>query len=36
MALENAKRFLEQVMKDEALRARAAEKEPAEDAAIAG
>ena len=36
MALENAKKFLEQVMKDEALRARVSEKEPGEVAAIAG
>ena len=36
MALENAKIFLEQVLKDEALRARIAEKEPTEVAAIAG
>ena len=36
MALENAKKFLEQAMKDEALRARVSEKEPAEVAAIAG
>ena len=36
MALENAKKFLEQAMKDEALRARVSEKEPGEVAAIAG
>ena len=36
MALENAKKFLEQAMKDEALRARVSEKEPEEVAAIAG
>ena len=35
MALENARKFLEQVMKDKALRARTAEKEPAEVVAIA-
>ena len=35
MALENARAFLEQVMKDKALRARTAEKEPAEVVAIA-
>ena len=35
MALENAKKFLEQVLKDEALRARMAEKEPADAVAIA-
>ena len=35
MALENARAFLEQVMKDNALRARTAEKEPAEVVAIA-
>ena len=35
MALENAKKFLEQVLKDGALRARMAEKDPAEAAAIA-
>ena len=35
MALENAKRFLEQVMKDKALRARVAEKEAGEVVAIA-
>ena len=35
MALENAKKFLEQAMKDEALRARVSEKEPGEVAAIA-
>ena len=35
MALENAKKFLEQVLKDEALRARVSEKEPGEVAAIA-
>ena len=36
MALGNAKQFLEQAMKDEALRARVSEKEPGEVAAIAG
>ena len=36
MALENAKKFLEQAMKDEVLRARVSEKEPGEVAAIAG
>jgi predicted ribosomally synthesized peptide with nif11-like leader len=36
VALENAKKFLEQAMKDEALRARVSEKEPGEVAAIAG
>ena len=35
MAFENAKKFLEQAMKDKALRARTAEKEPAEVVAIA-
>ena len=35
MALGNAKQFLEQAMKDEALRARVSEKEPGEVAAIA-
>ena len=35
MALENARKFLEQVMKDKALRARTAEKEPVEVVAIA-
>ncbi len=35
MALENARKFLEQVMKDKALRACTAEKEPAEVVAIA-
>ncbi|MBQ9408259.1 MAG: Nif11-like leader peptide family RiPP precursor, partial [Clostridia bacterium] len=35
MAIENAKKFLEQVMKDEALRKRAVEKEPAEVVEIA-
>ena len=36
MALENAKKFLDQAMKYEALRARLSEKEPGEVAAIAG
>jgi predicted ribosomally synthesized peptide with nif11-like leader len=35
MAFENAKKFLEQAMKDKALRARTAEKEPVEIVAIA-
>ena len=35
MALENARKFLEQVLKDKALRACTAEKEPAEVVAIA-
>ena len=35
MVHENTKRFLEQVLKDKALRARMAEKEPAEVVAIA-
>ena len=35
MALENAQKFLERVMADEALRERVAEKEPAEVAAVA-
>ena len=35
MAFENAKKFLTQVSKDEALRARVMEKEPAEVAAMA-
>ena len=36
MALENAKKFLEQVLKDEALRACMAEMDPAGAAAVAG
>ena len=35
MALENARKFLEQVMKDKALRARTAEKKPVEVVAVA-
>ena len=35
MAFENAKKFLEQVLKDEGLRARTVEKEPVEVVAIA-